>query len=147
VLPLEGDRKPYPLLQTEFAENWARFSADGRWVAYVSNETGTPEVYVREFQGSGGRWRVSTGGGNFPRWRRDSKELFYASAGKLMAVDVKASGSSFEPGVPKLLFEKRVTSPSGFDVSGDGQRFLFLAPVEESSPINVVLNWTADLKR
>jgi serine/threonine protein kinase len=147
VLPLEGDRKPYPLLQTEFAETGARFSADGRWVAYVSNETGTPEVYVREFQGSGGRWRVSTGGGNSPRWRRDGKELFYASGGKLMAVDVKASGSSFEPGVPKLLFETSV--PLVFDVSGDGQRFLFLAPVEESSPepIDVVLNWTADLKR
>src|SRR4030095_8967259 len=108
---------------TEFDEPWARFSPDGRWVAYVSDETGTEEVYVKEFQGSGGSKRVSTGGGCLPRWRRDGKELFYLSGGKMMAVDVKASGSSFEPGVPKLLFEMAAVSRSGnhFDVSGDGQ--------------------------
>jgi Tol biopolymer transport system component/predicted Ser/Thr protein kinase len=147
VLPMFGDRKPYPLLQTEFTESGAKFSPNGRWVAYVSDETGTSEVYVREFQGSGGSWRVSTGGGNFTRWRRDGKELFYSSGGNLMAVDVKASGSGFEPGVPKVLFER---SGGGiFDVSGDGQRFLIPVLVEESSPepITVVLNWTADLKR
>ena len=147
VLPLFGERKPYPLLQTEFGEFWARFSPDGRWVAYVSDETGTNEVYVREFSGSGGRLQVSVGGGSSPSWRRDGKELFYNSGGKLMAVDVKVSGSGFEPGVPKLLFEKG--GGSIFDVSGDGQRFLIPVLVEESSPepITVVLNWTADLKR
>jgi eukaryotic-like serine/threonine-protein kinase len=147
VLPMFGDRKPYPLLQTDFNESLAKFSPDGRWVAYVSDETGTSEVYVKEFQRSGGSWRVSTGGGNFPRWRRDGEELFYNSGGKLMAVEVKSSSSGFEPGVPKLLFER---SGSGiFDVSGDGQRFLIPILVEESSPepITVVLNWTADLKR
>jgi serine/threonine protein kinase len=157
VLPLFGDRKPFPLLQTNFAETWARFSPDGRWVAYVSDETGTDEVCVREFQGSGDTWHVSTGGGSFPRWRRDGKELFYNSGGKLMAVDVKASGSGFAAGVPKLLFEKSVSSSPSlnvrmagyFDVSGDGQRFLIPVQVEESlpEPITVVLNWTADLKR
>ena len=157
VLPLFGDRKPFPFLQTNFAETWARFSPDGRWVAYVSDETGTDEVCVREFQGSGDTWHVSTGGGSFPRWRRDGKELFYNSGGKLMAVDVKASGSGFAAGVPKLLFEKSVSSSPGlnvrmagyFDVSGDGQRFLIPVQVEESlpEPITVVLNWTADLKR
>jgi len=142
-----GDRKPYPFLDREFDEPFARFSPDGRWVAYTSDETGTSEVYVREFQGSGRSWRVSINGGSLPRWRRDGKELFYFSGEKLMAVDVKAGGSSFEPGVPKLLFEKNGTR--NYDVSGDGQRFLVAVPVEESSsePITVVLNWTADLKR
>jgi len=147
VLPTFGDRKPYPFLQSEFGETWARFSPDGRWVAYVSNETGMTEVYVQEFQGSGGKVHVSTGGGNRPCWRGDGKELFYNSGGKLMAVDVKVVGSNFEAGVPRLLFE--IPRSGGFEVSGDGQRFLIPVPVEETSPtpIKVVLNWTADLKR
>jgi len=153
VLPMFGDRKPYQLLQTELID-YGTFSPNGRWVAYESDETGTVEVYVREFQGSGGKWRVSTGGGSLPRWRRDGKELFYLSGGKhlfylsegkMMAVEVKASGASFEAGVPKLLFERG----RDFDVSRDGQRFLIPVPVEEgsSAPITVVMNWTADLKR
>lgn len=147
VLPMFGDKKPYPLLATEFDEAFARFSPDGRWVAYASDAVGTSEVYVREFQGTGGSWRVSTGGGSFPCWRRDGKELFYIWRGKLMAVDVKARATSFEPGVPKLLFETSGTW--NYDVSRDGQRILIAVPVEESSPepITVVLNWAADLKR
>jgi serine/threonine protein kinase len=147
VLPMFGDRKPYPLLQTEFQESGARFSPGGRWVAYVSDETGTPELYIQEFQGSGGKLQVSNGGGNFPRWRRDGKELFYNSGGKLMVVDIRESGSRLEPGVPKLLFER--SGVGIFDASGDGQRFLIPVLLEESSPepITVVLNWTADLKR
>jgi Tol biopolymer transport system component len=147
VLPTFGDRNPYPFLQSEFGETWARFSPDGRWVAYVSNETGMTEVYVQEFQGSGGKVRVSTGGGNLPCWRRDGKELFYISGGKLMAVEVKVVGANFEAGVPRQLFE--IPRSVGFEVSGDGQRFLIPVPVEETSPtpITVVLNWTADLKR
>jgi eukaryotic-like serine/threonine-protein kinase len=146
VLPLFGDRKPYPFLNNEFDEAFARFSPDGQWVAYVSDEAGTSEVYVRRFQGSGGSWRISTGGGSVPCWRRIG-ELFYLSGRKLMAVDVKASDSSFEPGVPKLLFEK--SGIRNYEVTRDGQRFLIGVPVEESSPepITVVLNWTADLKR
>jgi eukaryotic-like serine/threonine-protein kinase len=146
VLPMFGDRKPYPFLETEFDEAFAIFSPDGRWVAYVSDEAGTGEVYVRRFQGSGGSWRISTDGGTVPRWRRDGKELFYFSGGKLMAVDVKASESSFEPGPPRLLFEK--SGISNYDVSRDGQQFLIAVPVESSpEPITVVLNWTAALKR
>jgi len=104
------------------------------------------EVYVRPFQGSGGSWRISIDGGTLPRWRRDGKELFYISGGKLMAVDVKASQSSFEPGAPRFLFEK--SGISNYDVSKDGQKFLIAVPVESSpDPITVVLNWTADLKR
>src|SRR5262249_47984231 len=83
VLPLFGDRKPYQLLQTELID-YGKFSPNGRWVAYVFNETGTQEVYVREFQGSGGKRQVSAGGGFSPCWRRDGKELFYLSGRKLM---------------------------------------------------------------
>jgi Tol biopolymer transport system component len=145
VLPMFGERKPYPFLETEFDEAFAIFSPDGRWVAYVSDETGTAELYVRRFQESGGSWRISTDGGTVPRWRRDGKELFYISGGKLMAVEVKASESSFELGAPRLLFEK--SGISNYDVSKDGQQFLIAVPVESSpEPITVVLNWTADLK-
>jgi hypothetical protein len=106
-------------------------------------------VYVREFQGSGGRRQVSAGGGHFPRWRRDGKELFYLSGGKLIAVDVKVVGSNFEPGVPRMLFESEGAGLFDFAVRRDGQRFLIPVPIEEgsSAPITVVLNWTADLKR
>ena len=148
VLPMFGERKPYPFLKTEFNERSASFSPNGRWVAYTSNETGIFEVYVREFQGSGGKWQVSTVGGTFPRWRWDGKEIFYTSGGKLMSVDVNASGSRFEPGVPRLLFDKNIENDY-YDLTRDGQRFLVRVPVEEisSPPITVVLNWTADLKR
>ena len=97
VLPLEGDRKPFPFLQTPFKETQARFSPNGRWVAYVSNESGRNEVYVQTFPASGGKWPVSTKGGTSPLWRGDGKELFYDSGdGKLMAVEVK-TGGTFEP--------------------------------------------------
>lgn len=146
VLPMFGDKKPHPYLDTEFDEAFAEFSPDGQWVAYASDEAGTGEVYVRRFHGSAGSWRISTEGGSVPRWRRDGKELFYVSRGKLMAVDVKASESSFEPGVPKVLFEK--SGINDYDVSRDGQRFLIAVSVESSpEPITVVLNWTAGLKR
>jgi Tol biopolymer transport system component/predicted Ser/Thr protein kinase len=147
VLPLFGDQKPYALLQTGFSENFAKLSPNGKWVAYVSNETGANQVYVREFQGRGGKCLVSTGGGGAPHWRHDGKEIFYTDAGKIMAVDMKAGDAGFEPGVPKLLFERR--GAARFDVSRDGQRFLVALPIEENppEPIKVVMNWTADLKR
>ena len=108
VLPMYGDRQPSPFLQTEFNERQAQFSPDGKWIAYTSDESGTRDVYVQTFPAPGGRWRVSTGGGTQPRWRRDGRELFYIAAGrKLMAADVKP-GATFEAGVPKLLFDTRV---------------------------------------
>jgi Tol biopolymer transport system component len=145
VLPLFGDRRRQPFLQTEFNESLANFSPDGKWIAYVSDETGTNEVYVKEFQGSDAKWRISTGGGGSARWRRDGKELFYMSGGKMMAVDVKVGGKDFDSGMPKPLFETRIVQ--NFDVTRDGQKFLIGFPVEQDSPITVVMNWTADLKR
>jgi Tol biopolymer transport system component len=89
VLPLDGDRKPFPLIQTEFNESQSQFSPDGRWVAYVSDETGGPQIYVQSFPKLTGKWQVSTDGGTQPRWRHDGKELFYLALDQqLMAVTV-----------------------------------------------------------
>jgi Tol biopolymer transport system component len=151
ILPLSGDRKPYPFLQTQFNERYGQFSPDGRWVAYFSNESGKYEVYVAPFPGPGGKWQISTGGGSFPRWRRDGTEIFYlAPDNKLMAAAVDGKAGTFEVGVVKPLFQTRVTgSRYEYDVSADGQRFLInTAPVQAASaPITVVLNWTAGLKK
>jgi Tol biopolymer transport system component/predicted Ser/Thr protein kinase len=150
MLPLFGDRKPFPLLQTEFNEGQGQFSPDGRWMAYVSDESGKREVYVQTFPASGGKWQISDAGGAYPRWRRDGKELFYVTAGqKLMAVTVQTD-STFQAGRPHALFEPRFFQPViPYAVSADGQRFLVNTPLEEdnSSPVTVVLNWTAELKK
>ncbi|MDQ3665222.1 MAG: protein kinase [Acidobacteriota bacterium] len=156
VLPLSGEQKPFPFLQTDFDERQGRFSPDSKWVAYTSNESGTWQVYVQSFPALGGKWQVSTNGGVQPQWRRDGQELFYLSAErKLMALEVKGNGSTFAAGPPKELFEMRLQTvglpgPRNFYVAaGDGQRFLVASTPEEgaTTPTTVVLNWTADLKR
>jgi len=153
VLPVAGERKPIPFVKT--ASDMGQFSPDGRWVAYSSNESGKWEVFVVPFPGPGGKWQASTAGGSEPRWRRDGKELFYvAPDGKLMVVEVK-EGPSFEAGVARPLFQTRGrehvsgTDLFSYDVSADGQRFLVNTDVGEatSSPLTVVLNWTAELKK
>jgi Tol biopolymer transport system component len=155
VLPLEGERKPQPWAQTPFNETNSRLSPDSKWIAYTSDESGSNEVYVQAFQttatSSGGRWQISTKGGNQARWRGDGQELFYiASDGKLMAVQVR-SGASFEAGVPKALFELRGlrAGGGGYAVTGDGKKFLVVTNVEEASvmPFTVVLNWAVELNR
>jgi len=148
ILPLFGDHKPFPFLQTEFDEYSGRLSPNGRWMAYTSNETGRAEVYVQSFPLSGAKWQVSTNGGDNPRWRRDGKELFYLAADqKLMAAAVNEEGT-FKAGVPKVLFQTReVVGRYRYAVTADGQRFLVNTPLEEANtaPITVVLNWTAEL--
>jgi hypothetical protein len=128
VLPLFGDRKPFPFLQTAAAENWAAFSPDGAWVAYSSNESGDPEVYVARFPPTSGRsWRISSGGGSQARWRRDGKELFYLAPGRvLMSAAIARLGSDFSAAPPQPLFEMRYAYGQyhAFDVTSDGQRFL-----------------------
>jgi eukaryotic-like serine/threonine-protein kinase len=137
VLPLEGDRKPIPFLKTAFHELWGRLSpvpdSQGhRWMAYVSNETGSFEVYLRPFLPgapggpAGAKVRVSAGGGSPPSWRRDGRELFYFEGEKLMAVDVKL-GNSPEIGVPHKLFDA-LTISNRWTVFEDGRRFLFIEP-------------------
>jgi len=111
ALPLEGSGKPLPLLTGSYQ---AKVSPDGRWLAYCSNESGRLEVYAQSFPElqagrSTGKRQVSTAGGGYPQWRRDSQEVFYlASENKLMAVSVKTGGNAFETGIPKALFEERV---------------------------------------
>lgn len=150
VLPMDGDRKPFPFLQTPFSETRARFSPDGRWVAFASNETGRDEVYVTRFDRPGEeKWRISTDGGRNPCWRRDGKELFFLAADKkLMAVAVKA-GDTFESGAPAPIFRNDSIMNDVFDVTADGQRFIVSSSAAQTQtmPFTVVVNWTADLKR
>jgi len=127
VLPLTGDRKPYPFLKTETQENWAAFSPNGRWVAYSSTESGQAEVYVTPFPKSGSKWLVSRGGGFQARWRRDGKELFFmAPDSRLMAAEVNSDGRDFEVSGVKPLFDVHFPYAPyhAFDVAADGQRFL-----------------------
>ena len=151
VLPMFGARKPVPFLQTPFNETQAQLFSDGRWLAYMSDETGRFEIYVRPFPSSGGKWLVSTEGGCQPRWRADGKELFYLHGQRLMAVPIEAD-SSLKPGMPTMLFNMRVgrTSDVAWEyVSAPDGRFLFKELVfeEDGSPLVVVLNWHTLLER
>ncbi len=154
VLPMTGEKTPTPFLQSTFNEDQGRFSPDGHFIAYTSDESGKFEVYVQTFPLSGGKWLVSRDGGAQPRWRADGKEIFFiAPDRKLMAAEVKLEGSTFEAGVPRVLFQTQVISypnpRSVYDVSGDGKRFFIITPLQEntSTPITVVTNWNASLKR
>jgi Tol biopolymer transport system component len=149
-----SDRKAQPFLRTPFNESAPRFSPDGRWLAYVSDESGHWEIYVQPYPGPGGKWQISTEGGTEPTWNPNGHELFYRSGDKMMVVEI-ATQPSFTVGKPRVLFEGRyepspATSPN-YDVSPDGQRFLMFKTAEasEATPtqINVVLNWFEELKR
>jgi hypothetical protein len=132
-----------------------QFSPDGKWVAYASNETGKWEIYVTSFPEPRGKWQVSVGGGEQPRWRGDGRELFYLSSdSKMMAVSV-TTGANFEARTPVALFQATPRQPIPifdlfvYDVSRDGQRFLINTQVKqaESAPMSIVLNWTAKLNK
>jgi serine/threonine protein kinase len=132
-----------------------QFSPDGKWVAYASNETGKWEIYVTSYPEPRGKWQVSTGGGEQPRWRGDGKELFYLSSdGKMMAAPV-TTGANFDAGTPVALFQASPRQPVPiydlfvYDVSRDGQRFLINTQVRqaETTPMSVVLNWSAKLNK
>lgn len=143
-----------PFLQAGFFLDAPQISPDGRWLAYASTESGRLEIYVQPYPGLGGKWQVSTEGGTEPQWSRSARELFYRSGDKMMAVEINTQ-PRFVAGKPKQLFEGQyLRTPSGFaranyDVSADGQRFLMLKPVSsvQATELNVVLNWTEELKR
>ena len=143
-----GDRKFQPFLQTRFNEIAPRFSPDGRWLAYASDESGRFEIYVQPYPGPGGKWQISTEGGREPVWARNG-ELFYRNGEKTMVVET-TTRPTFSAGNPKVLFEGRYAnyqSLPDYDVTPDGQRFLFLKAGEEArSEINVVLNWQEELR-
>ena len=152
-LPLVGERKPFPVVDNpRFTEYPGRLSPDGRWVAYTSDESGTNEIYVAPFPSGNGKWRISTAGGSWPRWRRDGKELFFlADNTKLMAAAVNGQGAQFSVGAVHMLFEARWRpgGRSAYDVAVDGQKILGAILVEQpvASPITLVVNWLADLKK
>jgi Tol biopolymer transport system component len=149
-----SDRKAQPFLRTPFNETTPRFSPDGHWLAYISDESGRFEVYVQPYPGPGGKWQISTEGGTEPIWNPNGRELFYRSSDKIMAVEITTQ-PSFSAGKSKAVVEgPYLPTPatlSNYDVSPDGQRFLMLKPVEqtEAAPtqINVVLNWFEELKQ
>jgi eukaryotic-like serine/threonine-protein kinase len=148
-----GERKPVPFLRTEFDSRSGRFSPDGRWIAYQSNESTKDEIYVRPFPapaGGGGKWMVSQGGGRQPQWRRDGKEQFYIGLnGELMVSEISTNGAAFESRMPKPLFQTKAPLVSGWDVSADGTKFLFPIKVGGTAqdPFTVVLNWMELLKK
>jgi Tol biopolymer transport system component/predicted Ser/Thr protein kinase len=147
-------RTAQPFLRTRFDESVPRFSPDGRWLAYISNESGHFEIYVQPYPGPGGKWQISTEGGTEPVWNPNGRELFYRSGDKMMAVEITTQ-PGFSAGKPRMLFEGQyepspATTPN-YDVSRDGQRFLMLKPTESAevapTQINVVLNWFEELKQ
>jgi len=152
TLPLTGERTMRPFPQTKFSEGAARFSPDGRWVVYLSNESGRDEVFVRPYPGPGGKWQLSTGGGDEPFWSRSGRELFYWQGdNKMMVVDVETR-PTFRAGRARTLFENRYVSQAVnfYDVTSDGTRFLMIKEdPAESGPaeVKVVLNWFEEVKR
>jgi len=146
VLPLAGDSKPFPYTS---GSSRGTFSPDGRWVAYVAEEGGRPEVFVAPFPWTGAKWQVSNGGGAGPRWRADGKELFYFDFNGITAVEVDGAGSAFQVGSGKLLFRLplRGIISREYAASHDGQRFIAVTPSEGSSQsLTLVQNWPAELK-
>jgi serine/threonine protein kinase/Tol biopolymer transport system component len=151
VLPMKGDNKPLPFLITEFDERRARFSPNGHWVAYTSDESGQDEVYVRSFSTNsagaveaGGKWPISNGFGVEPRWRGDGRELYYRSrGGVLMAVEI-AADTAFRAGKPQSL---GTFASGGWDSAPDGNRFITAVSASGPQPVTVVLNWQAGLKK
>lgn len=162
VLPLTGERKPFAVLQSSFDEIEGQFSPDGRWLAYASNESGRYEIYIRTFPEAGGQWQISVAGGVQPRWRRDGRELFYVAPDtRLMAVPIRLAPDkqTLEAGAPVALFPTRLATGGNiatalslaraqYAVAPDG-RFLMNIAADDvvTSPITVVLNWTAGLTK
>jgi eukaryotic-like serine/threonine-protein kinase len=163
ALPLIGERKPFPVVQTSFDEIEGQFSPDGRWLAYASNESGHYEIYVRPFSDAGGKWQISTAGGTQPRWRADGKELFYVAPGnRLMGtpLGLTTDARSLVVGASVALFQTRLVAsaanvaPGGYfaraqyAVTREGRFLLHIAADEAvTSPITIVQNWTAGLKK
>jgi Tol biopolymer transport system component len=151
MLPLTGERKPTVVL-SENGEAKPAISTNMKWLAYQSSESGRFELYVQNFPPSGAKWQITTAGGEEPYWSRDGKELFYLEGNRLMVMDVKTGGPTFQFGVPKPLFELRLEVEgrrSRYQVAANGQRFLVNVPLKStlSAPITVVTNWTARLKK
>jgi Tol biopolymer transport system component len=144
MLPTGGDRKPSEILPGRSRYGDARLSPDGRWLAYVSDEAGREDVYIQTFPAGKGKWMISNQGGSRPEWQRDGRELYYLQSRHLMATEIRM-GSALEASAPRALME--MPDSKAYAVSPDG-RFLVSAPLREGppEPIQVILNWTAELQ-
>jgi Tol biopolymer transport system component len=149
AMALDGDRAPFAVVRTPFEERDAQFSPDGRWIAYQSNESGQPEVYVQPFLALGERVRISANGGVQARWRADGQELFYLTLeGQLVAVPMalRPDGRTLRPGAAVPLFPAKVGAVQGITlhsylVAPEGQQFLLDTVVEQTpAPISLILN-------
>jgi serine/threonine-protein kinase len=150
ILPMDGERKPQLFLRTPSQERFPALSPDGQWIAYQSDESGRPEIYVQPFSRGGGRAQISINGGMNPRWAPTARELFYLQAENFMAVPVETK-PTLRAGMPRALFEIAFTDSGHFyDPSADAQKFVFIVPNEQQAAakqINVVLNWFEELNR
>ncbi len=152
IFQLEGEDQPTPLLETTFEESYPTVSPDGRWMAYVSDESDREEIYVRAFPDlNAGRWQVSTGGGTQPLWASDGEELFYRSGEAVIAVPIQTD-PSFTVGNPEVIFEGDYILEQGgpnYAVSSD-DRFLMIKDAEDESALTrivIVENWFEEIKR
>jgi Tol biopolymer transport system component len=148
ALPLGPDQKPFPLVESTYSTSTPRFSPDGRWLVYTSDESGREEVYVRRFPRSERNWIVSTGGGTLPTWSPDNKEIFYLEGRRMMAVSVRA-GATFSADSPILLFDRpelTMVHPS-YDVMGDGFLMVQRDPLSMLTEFRVVQNWLSQWKQ
>jgi Tol biopolymer transport system component len=152
ALPLSGDGKPFPIVQTVFDDMRPAVSPDGKWMAYQNNESGRMEVYITTFPGGGAKWQVSSNGGTDAKWRGDGKEFYFLdSADNMMAVDVGTANHAIRLGVPHVLFQivgaQRQSGP--YDAAADGKKFLINSgnPQEGNEPVTLVQNWPAELKK
>jgi eukaryotic-like serine/threonine-protein kinase len=152
AMPLSGDGKPFPLVQTPFDDIAASLSPDGKWLSYQNSESGRMEVYVTAFPSGGAKWQASVEGGWKPRWRRDSKELFFLNAADaITSVEVTTSSGALRLGVPHLLFPAvGVQRQAGaYDVTPDGKKFLVNSGdvKEGNEPLTLIQNWPAELRK
>jgi serine/threonine-protein kinase len=147
VLPLQGERQPRPFVQTSFDERSIALSPDDRWLAYVSNESGSDEVYVRAFPEPSGRWLISEGGGREPLWSRDGRELFYRNGNKLISVAVETD-SVFRKGSQEVVLEgdyNPIDNKANYDIHPDGEYFVLFKRPEAAAGLIIVLNWFEEL--
>jgi Protein kinase domain/WD40-like Beta Propeller Repeat len=150
ALSLDGSGRIQPFLQSSFNIATAKFSPDGRWVVYSSDESGQWEIYVQPFPGPGGKWMVSSGGGQYPRWTSNGREIFYRSGDKVMAVPVETQ-PAFKAGTPWMWFPgEGYVGLGNYDIAADSEHLVMLKQEDTStSPkeLNVILNWSEELKR